>query len=147
MKISNEKLNEIIKEIAEQMECSCVSYFNPKTLELISLPAQIIEDGDSDGFFESEMEIIENRAEEFICFETLESSDSFRIMENFVESLPKSTAEKALFNAINGPKPFRNFNHIIHDSEFRNDWFEFRKNAYIDYVNDILESRLSDFEN
>jgi Uncharacterised protein family (UPF0158) len=146
MKISNEKLSVIINEIAEELECTNVCYFNPKTLELIHIPAQIVDEGDLDGFFDREMDIIENRSAEFICFEKLDSSDSFRIMADFVENLPKSKIESTLSNALNGSKPFRNFNNLIHESELREEWFNHRKNAVINYVKEIMEMRLLDFE-
>jgi hypothetical protein len=43
---------------------------------------------------------------DFITIEPLESSEAYRIMEYFVDNLPKGHAKNILNNAINGKKPF-----------------------------------------
>jgi hypothetical protein len=66
----------------------------------------------------------------------LDSQDSYRIMENFVNNLPDCKEKDRLCDAISGHKPFANFNRIIHDSDYREEWFEFRTKSIEKYVID-----------
>lgn len=53
---------------------------------------------------------------EYIEIERMKSSDSFRMMEDFAISLPESAVKIPLIAALDGHKPFRNFNYQIHNT-------------------------------
>ncbi|HEY5392992.1 MAG TPA: hypothetical protein VIJ57_12790 [Hanamia sp.] len=63
-------------------------------------------------------------------------------MESFVDSLPESRIRVMLSNALSGRKPFRHFNHIIHQSDEREAWFAFRQRCLKNYVAGILAKSL-----
>ncbi|HEY5464247.1 MAG TPA: hypothetical protein VIJ95_13385 [Hanamia sp.] len=71
-----------------------------------------------------------------------ESEVSFSFMESFVDSLPESRIRVMLSDALSGRKPFRHFNHIIHQSDEREAWFTFRQRCLKNYVAGILAERL-----
>jgi hypothetical protein len=47
-----------------------------------------------------------------------------------------------LSNALSGRKPFRHFNHLIHQSDEREAWFAFRQKCLENYAAEILEGKL-----
>jgi hypothetical protein len=55
-------------------------------------------------------------------------------MADFVNQLKKGIEADKLAQAVNGHKPFANFNHLIHNSKYREDWFAFRQKAMEKYV-------------
>lgn len=129
-----EKYRSAIREIAENMTMSLISFFNPETLEFESIPKDyydnFAEEFDEDLF--SDLKYKE--WEKCIEIEPLESRESFRIMERFVAQLPENRETASLRQALNGRKPFANFNHQIHNSDYREDWFAFRRKELEKYV-------------
>ena len=63
-------------------------------------------------------------------------------MEQFVATLPESRISSMLSEALSERKPFRHFNHIIHQSDEREAWFAFRQKCLENYVAGILAERL-----
>jgi hypothetical protein len=57
-----------------------------------------------------------------------ESNESFRIMHRFVESLNESLFKFELIQILQHSKPFRHFKINIDNSEFREQWFDFKRN-------------------
>jgi hypothetical protein len=126
-----EKYRKIISEIADNMEANLISYFNPDTLEIEFYPkdALIMEDYEDEDWEDPEL-----KWDNCITIEPLESRESFQLMENFVNQLKDKKVASRLSQALNGVKPFANFNCIIHDSKFREDWFAFRQKELEKYV-------------
>ena len=87
---------------------------------------------------------MEERGDDFLMFETLESSESFEIMEDFVNQLTAGSFQTKLEKVLSNPKPFKNFNHLIHESDFREDWFVFRRNALETHIKELLELYLAE---
>ena len=77
-----------------------------------------------------------------IVIEPLESHESFKIMEGFVEQVPDLSLRNKLINALNRRKPFANFKYLIDDSAYRQDWFDFRQAWLEEYVYGLLESAI-----
>lgn len=130
-----ERYRKAIKEIAENMAANLISYFNPDTLELES-----VYNSECSGLFdeEDEEEMGEDTPyknwEKCIEIEPPGSSESFCIMERFVKLLPDDKAAGSLTRALNGKKPFADFNHQIHNSKYREQWFDFRQKDLEKYV-------------
>lgn len=71
----------------------------------------------------------------FARIEPLESHESFRIMEDFVESLEGSRMKERLLDALSRNKPFRRFKDVVHsDLGLRDDWFAFQREALTKYA-------------
>ena len=131
----------IINEIAQELDCGNDCYFNPKTKEIIAIPNySIISDEELfEEFFGSDVEKVNEREADFIKLEVLQSFESFKIMERFVEQIDDQKFKAALENALQRRKPFRNFKYLIDDSDFRQDWFDFKQNELEKRVEKELE--------
>jgi hypothetical protein len=113
------KYRHLVKEIADYLSMGHLVFVNPETLEIDSIPK-------NDDLMISDYEFDYDKVQDWIEVEPLESHESFEIMESFVESLPKGKEKNKLAQAIEGYKPFANFNRLIHNSEERNNWFQYR---------------------
>ena len=68
-------------------------------------------------------------------FEKMDSRESYRVMENFVDLVEDTELKNKLDLGLSLSKPFRNFKDIIDsESEYREKWFQFKKQKYIEYV-------------
>ncbi len=65
--------------------------------------------------------------EQVYTFEPLESFESFKIMEQFVGTLGNGTLRNRVVKALNRRRPFANFKAIVENSEYRQEWFDFKK--------------------
>ncbi|MBX2843628.1 MAG: UPF0158 family protein [Flammeovirgaceae bacterium] len=128
--------NKIIKDIAEYLDCGMTCYLNKDTNEI----KPII---NSDDVFADEepwkegLEEIENK---YIKIEKMSSHDAFQIMEDFTSQVSSKKIRDRLIYALNGRKPFRNFNHEIDfHGETRQHWFKYKAYRYQEWVKDYLE--------
>ncbi|WP_159018122.1 UPF0158 family protein [Algibacter sp. L3A6] len=112
----------IIKNIAEDLDCGCTCFYNIKTKEVIAIPSFM------DGFDDfDDDEFKPPTGDDFIKINPLEGSDSFKIMESFVQQLPKNALQQELEHTLRNKKPFQNFKYLIETSEFRTSWFNFKQ--------------------
>jgi len=118
--LDNLKQN-IIKNIAQELDCGCDCYLNVKTNEVIAIPGNIYT-SDQEDFTR-----IENNRTDFIKFDVLESYESFKIMELFVHQLTDENLKAELREVLKDKKPFQNFKNKIDQSHFRQDWFDFKQ--------------------
>ncbi|GHT01146.1 hypothetical protein AGMMS49525_01100 [Bacteroidia bacterium] len=148
-----EKYRDIVRQMASNLSAGIVCFFNPDTLEMEDIHESLL----NEMLFHEELEEDEESDEDdlftlkhhtwdkCIDIEPLESRESFVIMEDFVEQLPNGREKNRLIQALNGRKPFANFNNVIHNSKYRENWFDFRQkelekhiiqNYFYDYLND-----------
>lgn len=119
----------IIREIAQELDCGFDCYYNSKTDEIIAIPSfsQFSDEEDFKEAFRDSLENIEKNKTDFIKFEVLESFESFKIMERFVEQLSDQNLKSELINILENKKPFQTFKHKIDHSDFRQNWFDFKQ--------------------
>jgi hypothetical protein len=131
----------IIKSIAQELDSGFDCYYNSKTDEVIGIPnfAQMSDEETFNEAFGADLEKIETQKEEFIKFEVLESFESFKIMERFVQQLSDKKLQLELENVLANKKPFQNFKYLIDHSDYRQDWFDFK----LKELEKILESQLN----
>jgi len=132
----DEKYRPVVKEIAEYLEMGHIVFVNPETLEIDNVP----KDYDS---MATGIEYDYDKVEDWIEIEPLESHESYEIMESFVENLPESKEKTKLANAVEGYKPFANFNRLIHNSEERENWFKYRTCRLEKYVIDNYLTKIT----
>ena len=127
MKVSKSILN----EIAQELDCGSTCYYNTKTDEIISIPSfsDMWDEDDFKEAFETEFERIEKQKKDLIKLEGLESFESFKIMEQFVDQLPDETFKEELEFVLANKKPFQKLKYLVEESNFRTDWFNFKQNA------------------
>ncbi|AUS06564.1 UPF0158 family protein [Pseudotamlana carrageenivorans] len=119
----------IIKNIAQELDCGFDCYFNVKTSEIISIPG-ISYVSDQDDFkksFEQDFKSIENNTTDFIKFAVLESFESIKIMELFAQQLTDQNLKAELGKVLENKKPFQNFKSKVDQSNFRQNWFDFKQ--------------------
>lgn len=90
-----------IKEIAENLDCGNICYYNLKTGEIKTLT-------DFSSYGETDMEIweesineIEQSIDDYFVFERFQSYQSYEIMADFAETVEDINLQKKLFNALN----------------------------------------------
>jgi len=148
-----------IEKIAESIDVGFICHINPDTGEIEETSDygddfNYIDDVDEEEyeeFLESEpewqkemrKEIKEQTAridswERCIIIEKPDSSKAFRFMEDFVEEIIPESEQKMFWKALQWKKPFANFNDLIHDSKYLDDWYEFKKNKLMEYVKEEL---------
>lgn len=122
-----------IREIAELLECGYQCFVHKPTGTIEYYPDTI------DGLYDMQpwqelIDKIEENRDDYERFEKMDSSQAFRVMEDFVDSLDNDDIKKGFEHALARPKPFRNFKYEIDQSEYRQAWFDFRLNATIEWV-------------
>ena len=154
MKLSEEQ----IEKIAESIDVGFTYYVNPdtgaaeETLENDeNCLVPDVDDEDFEAFLEDipdwqkEM-LIENKEqreridswERCIIIEKPDSSEAYKFMEDFVEEIIPEAEQKMYWKALQWKSPFSNFNNLIHNSEYLDDWYEFKKKKLMEYVREVL---------
>lgn len=129
---------EHITEIAELLDCGMTCYFHRPTGAIESHPNQ------DDPYFDPEplqdiIDKIESDLDNYERFEKMSSNEGFHVMEDFAYSLTNSIFRDKILERLSNRKPFQKFKSMIDSSEYRQDWFEFKKNAYLDFVKRQIE--------
>ena len=133
MKLSDEN----IKEIAEELQMSMVCYIHKETHKIVRIP---IENGFVDWkFWQDDLDKVEKDILSYQKIEPMPSFQSFQIMEDFANTEVPQKEQIQLLSALERRKPFRNFNALIHDSDYRQLWFDYRMKRYMDWVREELE--------
>lgn len=144
MKLTEEQ----IKEIADNLDSGLRCFYNKRTgviKEILNFNSWI--DADEEPW-EEELREIEENWSDFYEFENMTSGESFNLMADFAENIDNPGLQKRLINALNRSKPFRNFKWQIDNSgEYRQLWFEFKNNRYIEWVKDQIETQNRNSDN
>ena len=78
--------------------------------------------------------------DDYFEFEGFESHESFQIMVDFAESVDDQKLQNRLIYALNKSKPFSNFKWQVDNSgEYRQQWFDFKKMRYIEWVKEQIK--------
>jgi hypothetical protein len=119
----------IISEIAQELDCGNDCYYNTKTDEIVSIPnfGQISDEDEFRTAFNAELKKVTKNKREFIKIGVLENFESFKIMERFVSQITDKQLQAELENILERKKPFQNFKNRIDNSDYRQNWFDFKK--------------------
>ncbi len=115
---------EIISKIAQELDCGFNCYYNTQTHEIITIPDFADHDDEFSEYFHSEDKI---DTENVIKIDSITSSDSYEIMEKFVEQITEIDFKIQLTNTLQNKNPFQNFKHLIDNSDVRQQWFDFKQ--------------------
>jgi ribosomal protein L11 methylase PrmA len=131
----------IVKQIAQELDCGFDCYYNSKTDEIVAIPsfAQFSDEDDFKEAFSESLEKIEKHKTDFIKFETLESFESFKIMDLFAEQLFDQNLKSELKIVLANKKPYQNFKYKVDHSDFRQNWFDFKQKELEKRVKNDLE--------
>ncbi len=132
MKITSAQIN----EIAQMLEGGMYVYINRETLEMEFIP-----DLDNFGDLEPWEELHNKVTEEWdsLVIEPMETWESFKIMENFIYEIPDKNFQQNLVGILNRKRPFAHFKAAIDNSDYRQQWFDFKGKMHEEYVMAQLE--------
>ena len=137
------KYKKIISEIADSLLAGFLCFFNPDSLEVESLPEELVYDPEEYEMITGETwestGVKHENWEKCIEVEPMESHDSFKVMEYFTDEINDENMQNQLQAALNKRKPFANFKHIIESSRYSQQWFDFRQKQWEYYVWDIIK--------
>lgn len=143
-----EKYHSIIKEIAESLDSGLVSFLNLDTVEIEDFPKEMLDDPEEfEAMTGDSLENLNFKHTNWgncVRFDPLESFESFDIMRKFVDSLEDKGLIDKLNNALNDRKPFANFKTIIDNFNYRQNWFDFKKQFMENHVKELLLLELED---
>ncbi len=135
-------LPDMIKEIAEQLDCGMKCFYNLKTGELEYFP-----DENNHSSFDAEespwkeiKDKIDEEPDDYLMFEGMDSHESFRVMENFISEIPLQIIQVKFEVAIQRKKPFQQFKYLLLDfPDLRENWFAYKAQSLIDYVKEQVD--------
>lgn len=132
----------IIKEIAGNLDCGYDCYYNPKSDEIVTIPnsSLISDENEFKEFFKDDLKKINEQKADFIKFEILDSFESFKIMERFVQQMTDQKFPLQLEDILKKKKPFQNFKLLIDNSDYRQKWFDFKQGEFERMIKDQLDS-------
>lgn len=117
-------------------------YVDRETGEII-----VVFEDDPEGENEQIEERIEGEPGRYLYIDPIDSHEGFRIMEDFVDTLPDSGDKQTLIRALLWRKPFSNFKAALSEMpEIRNEWFEFHDRALRQYAKEWLAGEGIDAE-
>ena len=124
-----------IREIADLFDCGMRCFYNVKTGEIKSVINSDKWIGAEEEFWEEDLAEIMNNQDSYLEFESMSSHDSFQIMIDFLETVKDQNLYRRLINALEKPKPFKNFKWEIDNSGlYRQKWFDFKNERIFEFV-------------
>jgi len=131
---------EQIKEIAEFLDIGMRCFYNKISGKILTCP-DFNRNYDADQEIWAEIiEEIDNNYMDLVEFLAMESYDSFGVMEDFTETIDDVGLRSKLIYALSHRKPFQNFKwHIDNSGNYRQMWFDFKNERYIEWVKDQIE--------
>ncbi|MCV9386983.1 UPF0158 family protein [Reichenbachiella ulvae] len=129
---------EHVKEIAELLDCGQLCFFHEPTGTIEHYPDPDNPYAELDEWQDA-LDRIDADWDNYIRFEKMDSSQAFRVMENFANSLSDENFRTRLIQQLSQRQPFSKFKNIIDNSEYRQNWFDFKGQAYISWVREQLE--------
>jgi hypothetical protein len=133
-----ERHRELVRRIAENIDCGLVCFVNPDTFEMEDVPGMMVNDPHEyrmlTGMSGKDLNLHHKKWEKCITVEPPESSESFGIMESFIDEVDDNNLTKRLINALSNRKPFANFKGLVESSNYRAQWFAFKQRKLEEYV-------------
>jgi hypothetical protein len=137
------KYEVVVHAIADAISAGLICHLNMDTLEIEDYFTGM----DTDELEAEAGEKLEPKYLQWknvLTFEPLESSESFRIMENFATEVENTKVQNILTDILSRRKPFAHFNSYIHNSKYREDRFKFRLTALEKHVRGMIYDKLDE---
>ena len=133
---------EKIKDIVQEIEMGMLCYYHIKTGKLECVPDELKgHAGYEEECWKGSLKKIKTNRKQYICFEGMESSESFRMMERFVEDIKDANARRRFQETIALKKPFGHFKQLLHQyPPLQTHWYNFKDEQYILNVQQQLEA-------
>ena len=131
----NSTTTDIVKEIAEQLDCGFRAFIHKTSGQLLFVPDEnCLTEIELDPWNE-ELEELENNFTDYHEIDKWTSSEAFETMSEFADQLTDKDLQSRLFDALRKKKPFKEFKFVIDNSgDFRQQWFDFKNKWQQDFV-------------
>ncbi|MES2328776.1 MAG: UPF0158 family protein [Bacteroidota bacterium] len=131
-----------LKEIAELLDCGMICFYHRENKELEYYPDPFKQyDVDEEAWGEV-MDKVEENYQDYLRFEPMSGTDAFRVMEDFVATIPSQHIQYALMQVLSRRKPFQGFNHLLLQyPHLREQWFVYKSDQYIKFVREQIEEK------
>lgn len=132
-----------VKELSENLQVGYTVYINLDSGEI-----KYLIDGDK---FPDAREMFEQELNEIDTWDhvaelrEMPSFESFRVMEDFAYMVDADLYGD-LMNALDRKKPFVNFRELVESSDYREEWFKYRNQRYLEYTESLLREEDVKFE-
>lgn len=136
-----------IEEIDDNLDCGMRCFYNSKTGEIKTIINFNSWIGSDEELWEEASKEIDENWDDYFEFEGFESHESFQIMADFTKDVNYNILQIKLIRALNNRKPFQNFKwHIDNSGKFRQQWFNYKKTRYIQWVKEQADININNFE-
>ncbi len=145
-----EKYKKVVAQIADSLLAGFICYFNPDTFEIEDVPEHMINDPHEfkmlTGETEDSMALKHENWQKCIEFNPMDSHESFNIMKYFIDEVDNRNLQDRLIYDLNHRKPFANFKYRVENSDYRQQWFNFRQKQWEQYVWNEMQEQLGLWE-
>ena len=135
-----ELTDEQIRSIAHDLDIGMKVYLHKETNEIktvIDMEGNIYAD---ESEWEEQIREIESDIDNFIFIERMSTGETYDMMKDFIDTVKDKELKNNLDLGLSLSNPFRNFRDIIDGhQEYREMWFEFKYEKYVDYIKNKLE--------
>ncbi|MFC3417704.1 hypothetical protein [Algoriphagus hitonicola] len=97
--------DQMVREIAEDLDAGMTCYVDKNTGEIESLPDTLSPYFDSE-LWQDLIDKIDRNMGEYWIIEPMESWEAFQVMDDFVDSLGDNKETRRLISSLQHPKPF-----------------------------------------
>lgn len=127
--------DEQINELVGNLDCGLRCFVHKETKAIVAMPDTINEPDVDLETWDDAIKEIENHFDSYIEIEKMNSNESFRLMQDFIETVENKRLWDKLHQALNRPKPFRNFKFEVDNSgPYRQKWFDFKRLCMMEWV-------------
>ncbi len=135
---------EAILEIADNMRCGYISYFNLQTGAITFIPENLdgYDLGEDNPWKEIETEIKQSPSS-FLSFAPLPKDIASQTKEEFIEKMEAGKLKEMLEHAMRNPNADKNFKVLLDNSEFRDAWAYFEDQKCQTLIKAVVEEFLS----
>jgi len=131
--------DEQITELADSLDSGLRCFVHKETKAIVTTQDAAHGPLSDSDLWDDANEEIENNFDNYVEIEKMDSNESFRLMQNFTETIEDERLRGKLDQALSRPKPFRNFKFEVDNSgPYRQKWFDFKKQQLIEWVKDQL---------
>lgn len=127
--------DEIIREIADLIECGQLCYIHVKDRTIEYHPQKINLFYGEPNPWQDILDKVRSEKENYIEIKQMSTHQFFEVIEDFIVSVVDSDVFKnALEKILRRPKPFSYFKHYVETSDYRMSWFKFKADRNFQWV-------------
>lgn len=121
---------EQITELADNLDCGLRCFVHKEKKDIVVLPDTINNPDPDSGPWDEESEEIKNNLDRYVEIEKMDTQESFRLMEKFIDTVDDIRQKEKFEDALRRPRPFGNFKFEVNRAgPYRQKWFDFKKGS------------------